>query len=553
MSRRSSTSEPGRRSSTISDKRDSVVSTQGIDDASSLAETLEGGAQTRLKRNSLLAQKPRVTFASIRESIELSGDIIPQGPLEEFCMLLECLGDGKLLMGWRRHFDSDGDGELNFGEFCSSLGRLEYKGDVLSLWTILNTDGSSGVSIADVHPPTAQLLADFKEWTEQFGGAVGMFEKIDYEGNQALSMMQFVDRVLDLGVTEEDADLWREELFPAFDMDGLGCISPEELLFLETDPVVRQTLRKDFERKRRSKVLGFELAEGDSETASHEGDRMLHNLTKRTTLVGNMHWKSVNIQNSIGGFSLPEESQKRSKHQTTTTSRLKPTTQANSRPASRANSRPVSRAEAERWLISGGNPEVIPWVQDLLSTLDRTELATAENNSRNARQQVRKALSGFQHSESALQHLALGPGNSLSLSNQPSVDVPYFKASQGKRYSQIPRGPENLFLRKVDASKSPASSRSCIDLLAQSAPTGRMQTKYRGNAIGSPTLVKELFKAPFAPCSTRGLNCYDGGTPMTDPHRPWAPNWRGMPMPGAGSSLPLFNRSASAVFAEYYK
>eukprot|EP00397_Hematodinium_sp_SG-2012_P014605 GEMP01014850.1.p1 GENE.GEMP01014850.1~~GEMP01014850.1.p1 ORF type:complete len:635 (+),score=142.03 GEMP01014850.1:64-1968(+) len=287
-------------------------------------------------------------------------------------------GRGNIIVAWRRNVDFNGDGLVNFGEFCKALASMNYEGDALELWMAIDSDMSNNITLDEIDPNAAEVLVFFKQWVKQFGGPSEFFDLVDVDKNGSLNREEFGDGIDGFGWFDDPdcpmncdtVDEVLDVLFPALDLDGLGTISANELLFLETDSKKKKLLTRKFE-KERAKKEGTVVERPQSRK---HATRFLHMLVRNSTAVGNVHWTQFK------GFpSSPDKNLL--VHDNPVTVRKK-----------------LSKIRRSKF----GSPDPPAWVPSLVKELDRCDLHTASGTQRDIRDGIRESIGKFSQAEEEL-------------------------------------------------------------------------------------------------------------------------------------------------------
>jgi len=177
--------------------------------------------------------------------------------VDRFLQMMSERGNGNVTLAWRRHFDRDGDGELDFTDFCNVLAGLNYKGDVIRLWHDISPQDGNFVQLEVLDPEGAGILVFFGNWCEKvLDGPTEVFRAMDTDGSNSLTGDEFAEGLRVLGFFQEaevPANLATEHLvlanlFPLLDVNGFGHVMAEHLLFLERKKEKKAKLKREFGR-----------------------------------------------------------------------------------------------------------------------------------------------------------------------------------------------------------------------------------------------------------------------------------------------------------------
>merc|ERR1712232_373474 len=87
-------------------------------------------------------------------------------------------------------------------------------------------------------------------------------------------------------------------LYPLLDQNGHGCVTADQLMFLEKDRVKRARIQSELARIREG---GIEAA---AEPLRNDAQRMLHKLCMRNTSAGGKHWATLKPGVAVGQSKL---------------------------------------------------------------------------------------------------------------------------------------------------------------------------------------------------------------------------------------------------------
>jgi hypothetical protein len=228
--------------------------------------------------------------------------------VDRFMRQMQAWGSGKIAMAWRCYFDSDGDGSLTFKEFCSALASLGYQGNVPRLWSDLGAGDNDCLKLEDLDPENAANLEAFCNWTIlKSGGPTECFRAMDTDNSGSVTKIEFSTGLKDMGFYD-DSNLpgaisteegMMQNLYPLLDQHSSGCITSEQLLFLEKDKMKRAKIDRQL---RRIRDHGIQAA---PEPLLNDAQRLLFRLSMSSTQLGGKHWKGLRSEVACGDEKSP--------------------------------------------------------------------------------------------------------------------------------------------------------------------------------------------------------------------------------------------------------
>eukprot|EP00746_Dinoflagellata_sp_MGD_P003155 gnl/MRDRNA2_/MRDRNA2_106129_c0_seq1.p1 gnl/MRDRNA2_/MRDRNA2_106129_c0~~gnl/MRDRNA2_/MRDRNA2_106129_c0_seq1.p1 ORF type:complete len:980 (+),score=161.72 gnl/MRDRNA2_/MRDRNA2_106129_c0_seq1:132-3071(+) len=239
-----------------------------------------------------------------------------QNMLDEFKAFL-CRMYKNLVVAWRRGLDPDGDGRLQFTEFCSACRSMQFQGNLKALWKSLDSDGTGYVSLEELDPEAVGHLSDFTHLLSVFFGSIeeAWYSCLDRDGSERCTIEDFQSACAELGYFRAP-----KKLFKYLDLGQQGDITIDELYCLglphasyeegrahakDDGQVVRDQFRKHFKDKyKKNLVLAWRLCfcTGPPESHWEEAHNSVHfcGVSRKEGFKGNMHAFWVWLSNSTG-------------------------------------------------------------------------------------------------------------------------------------------------------------------------------------------------------------------------------------------------------------
>jgi len=180
-------------------------------------------------------------------------------------------GDDKFfLRAWRRKLDPHGTLECPFPKFCKVCVDIGFVKSADSLYAIPRE--FTNITLMQVNPEMGGLLESFRRWiVMKYHSNAVFYDAFDQDGSNRISPDEFVDSCASEGFSGTHDELC--EIFACCDWEGDGEISRDEVVFLETDPVVKE---RELQQIKRRKQYEIDKLRADSYTEELANKRPMH-------------------------------------------------------------------------------------------------------------------------------------------------------------------------------------------------------------------------------------------------------------------------------------
>lgn len=134
------------------------------------------------------------------------------------------------IKAWRSCLDRDNSNSVAYEEFEFAAKRIRFTGDVPGAWRALDDDVSGFISLREIDQEASRVISEFKCWAEdEFGGARRVFKVFAGENSFELTMKEWRKACVAFAFPGDS-----KGLFEALDADRSGCLSLNEVAFIDT-------------------------------------------------------------------------------------------------------------------------------------------------------------------------------------------------------------------------------------------------------------------------------------------------------------------------------
>jgi Ca2+-binding EF-hand superfamily protein len=234
---------------------------------------------------------------------------------------------GSEVTSWRRVLDSDAKFLVSEGRFRQLCRQLDFKGDMKALWYSLDPDHDGTLSLEQLSPQAAILLASFRQWiVERFGSCIKLWDArirsmvgknigtVDFgqilsklecpmiQGEKGKTATKFICRSLDVSgggfICKTDLE-WLDKWQPA---EWL-TVGPDEFAWRQLNDVLVNKF---------GHILKAWFSELDTDNSNKLSWAEFHDACERLKLEGNMgaawRWLDKDLVGWISLAAIDEES-----------------------------------------------------------------------------------------------------------------------------------------------------------------------------------------------------------------------------------------------------
>mmetsp|Transcript_24589 Transcript_24589/g.68472 ORF Transcript_24589/g.68472 Transcript_24589/m.68472 type:complete len:386 (-) Transcript_24589:107-1264(-) len=133
---------------------------------------------------------------------------------------------GNMVRAWRLVFDPDGDGKLQFTEFCSKCRNIGFGGNMKALWIALDKNDTGFLSLDEFDPQAMVFLEEFEVLLRVFFDDLDMawYMSLDPDFSGRCSQLEFQHACARLGFCRNS-----EQLFHYLDTRNESYITVDQL------------------------------------------------------------------------------------------------------------------------------------------------------------------------------------------------------------------------------------------------------------------------------------------------------------------------------------
>jgi len=207
------------------------------DDSDDSVELEETGPSDRR----VCVKKGTVSFGIL--SKVLQGSVVQVGrpffkeaEIDRLQKLLEAAGDGFVLRGWRRKFDNTGALQAPFPKFCRVCVEIGFVRNTTDLYNMPRD--FSNITLSHVTPHFSGVLASFQKWIHaKYRDVATFFDVFDPDHKNKISIEDFIEACVGEGYAATELEFC--ELFACCDWEGNGAIIRDNVVYLETDLMIK--------------------------------------------------------------------------------------------------------------------------------------------------------------------------------------------------------------------------------------------------------------------------------------------------------------------------
>lgn len=179
------------------------------------------------RQSVILERREAIAKAQMQAQMRKCGAV----DLREFRQLLE-RRFGSVVNAWQAGLDLDGNGKLTLREFTHACRNIGFTGALQSLWADLDKKGVGYITLGDLDRESYDALETLqKEVINKYGNLSNAWQHLlDTDGSGKVDRTEFVEACKAVGLGPAVG----QKIFGCIDSDSTGCITPEELTFLET-------------------------------------------------------------------------------------------------------------------------------------------------------------------------------------------------------------------------------------------------------------------------------------------------------------------------------